>query len=206
MVSRGAAWLVGVLVVTPFVAWQLVRGADAAVPLPILYTLGGEFSLDATRGGRVALSDFRGGLVLLNFGYTGCPDVCPTALARMRDALNLAGAADRPVIPLFVTLDPVTDTVQRLAPYVAFFHPDLIGLTGSDEEIAAAAAAFKVFYERQPEATPGAYRISHSSHLYLIDAEGRVRGTFGEGVPVEEVAAAIRRLQREPASTSEVST
>jgi len=206
MVSRGLAWLIGTLVVTPFVAWQLVRGADAAVPLPVLYTLGGEFVLDSTRGGRVALSDFRGSLVLLNFGYTGCPDVCPTALARMRDALNLAGTDDRPVVPLFVTLDPAADTAARLGPYVAYFHPDLIGLTGNDEEIAAAAAAFKVFYERVSDGTTDAYQISHSSHLYLIDAAGRVRATFAEGVPVEEVAGAIRRLQKESGNLQEVST
>ena len=206
MVSRGIAWLVGILVLAPFVAWQFVRGADAAVPLPVLYTLGGEFELDSTRGGRVALSDFRGSLVLLNFGYTGCPDVCPTALARMRDALKLAGTDDRPVVPLFVTLDPAADTAARLGPYVAYFHPDLIGLTGNDEEIAAAAAAFKVFYERASDGPGGAYQISHSSHLYLIDAAGRVRGTFGESVPVEEVATAIRRLRLETETPLEVST
>jgi len=206
MVSRGLAWLVGTLVLTPFVAWQLVRGADAAVPLPVLYTLGGEFALDSTRGGQIALSDFRGSLVLLNFGYTGCPDVCPTALARMRDALNLAGTGDRRVVPMFITLDPDADTAARLAPYVAFFHPDLIGLTGSDDEIAAAAGAFKVFYERVPNGSTGGYQISHSSHLYLIDAAGRVRGTFGEGVPVEEIAGAIRRLQQEPETPLELST
>jgi len=206
MMSRGVAWLVGTLVLTPFVAWQLVRGADAAVPLPVLYTLGGEFALDSTRGGRVALSDFEGSVVLLNFGYTGCPDVCPTALARMRDALNLAGPGDRPVVPLFVTLDPGADTAARLAPYVAFFHPDLIGLTGSDDEIAAAAAAFQVFHERESDGSAGGYQISHSSHLYLIDAAGRVRGTFGEGVPVEEIAGAIRRLQKETEIPLEVST
>ncbi|MGE0621289.1 MAG: SCO family protein [Pseudomonadales bacterium] len=200
------AWLVGTLVLASFVVWQLVRGADAAVPLPVLYTLGGEFVLDATRGGRVALSDFRGSLVLLNFGYTGCPDVCPTALSRMRDALNLADTPDQLVVPLFVTLDPAADTTARLKPYVAFFHRDLIGLTGSDDEIAAAAAAFKVFNERVSDGTAGAYQVSHSSHLYLIDSAGRVRGTFGEGVPVEEIATAIRRLQKESGNPEEVST
>jgi protein SCO1/2 len=202
MISRGTAWALAFLAMTAFAAFRLLPGSaswesvgDHA--LPVLYTLGGEFTLDSTLGEPVALADFRGSLVVLNFGYTGCPDVCPTALARMRDALVQAGPGSADVVPLFVTLDPEVDTVERLTPYVRYFHPDMIGLTGTEEEVGRSAAAFKVYYEREATDAPGRYAISHSSHLYLVDTAGRVRATFGEGVPVATVAEAIRRLQRE---------
>lgn len=205
MVTRGQAWSIACLLVLAVAAFQLLRDPRAEAPLPVLHTLGGEFALESTLGRRVALSEFRGSVVVLNFGFTGCPDVCPTALARMRDALNLAGPGPRPVVPLFVSLDPLADTVERLTPYVRHFHPQLIGLTGNPQDVSAAAAPFKVYYRRDPESTPGSYSISHSSHLYLIDASGRVRATFGEGVPVDQVAEAIRRLQGESETWPETS-
>lgn len=205
MVTRGLAWAIACLLVVPFAAFHLLRDSQAEAPLPVLHTLGGEFALQSTLGRNVTLSEFRGSVVVLNFGFTACPDVCPTALARMRDALDLAGPGPRAVVPLFVTLDPQVDTVERLMPYVRHFHPQLIGLTGLPEEVAAAAAPFKVYYRRDQQNAAGTYSISHSSHLYLIDSSGRVRATFGEGIPVERVAEAIRRLQGENEAWQETS-
>ena len=195
--TRGVAWLMGITLVFTAVVWQLVRHRPASEPLPVLYTLGGDFTLDSTLGRPLSLSELKGDLVLLNFGYTGCPDVCPAALARMRDALAMVDEARGGVVPVFVTLDPERDTVDRMAPYVRFFHPDLIGMTGSEAEIAAAAEPFKVFYRRESAGSGEDYAISHSSHIYLLDRAGRVRATFGESVPVPAIARAVTALQAE---------
>jgi protein SCO1/2 len=205
-VRRGVAWLLALAVLAPFVVMNMGRatGPDTSTdPLPVLYTLGGDFTLNSTLGRALSLSELEGSLVLLNFGYTGCPDVCPTALARMRDAMNLAELeVDDAIQPLFVTLDPEVDSLDRIAPYVAFFDPRFIGLTGAPEAVQAATAPFKVYVEKVFNETsagvtgPG-YSITHSSHIYLLDTSGRVRATFGEGVPVPEIAAAIERLAGE---------
>jgi protein SCO1/2 len=183
-------------------AWQLSQRRSPE-PLPVLYTLGGDFALDSTLGGTTRLSDFRGALVLLNFGYTGCPDVCPTALSRMGSVLERLppGAAGRDRIrPLFVTLDPMVDTVERLTPYLGYFDPSFVGLTGSETDISRVAADYKVHYQREPDVSQTGYAISHSAHIYLIDSTGRVRATFGQSVPVERMALTVSRLLGEPVS------
>jgi protein SCO1/2 len=201
-VIRGVAWLIALLILAPVLFWQLVQPRNTLEPLPLLYTLSGDFTLDSTLGNRLTLSDLRGQLVLLNFGYTGCPDVCPTALARMRDALNMLEDGKNRVQPLFVTLDPELDTVDRIRPYVQFFDPGFIGLSGTPIEIAEAAAGYKVYFEKQIEAgtnpLSSGYSISHSSHIYLLDGSGQVRATFGEGVPVETIAGAMQQLLEQP--------
>ena len=192
--SRGAAWLIASLILLGSALYATQRTPVVASPLPVLYTLGGDFQLDSTEGDRLALSDLEGQVVLLNFGYTGCPDVCPTALARMRDVLSLLGAQKAAVRPLFVTLDPDVDTLDRIGPYLDFFDPAFIGLTGSAQEIAHAAESYKVFYERQSLPSAAGYTISHSSHIYLIDTAGQGRATFGEGVPVPRIADSVYQL------------
>lgn len=196
--TRGAAWLLACLLIGSVLGWQVWRTSRAVDPLPVLYTLGGDFTLDSTLGEPLSLSSLQGGLVLLNFGYTACPDVCPTALARMRDVLEGIGVPER-VQPVFVTLDPERDSVDRIAPYLQFFNPRFIGFTGTEAEIAAAAGHYKVFYQREPSESADGYSISHSSHIYLLDGAGRVRATFGEGVPVPDIVATVDRLLSEPA-------
>ena len=195
--TRGIAWLLAASLLIGVALWQSGRIATAATELPILYTLGGEFSLSGSPGGGVRLSDFEGDLVLLNFGFTSCPDVCPATLARMRDVIQALPDPTTPIQPLFVTLDPERDTLDRLEPYMAFFGPQFIGLTGSAQDIATAGAAFKVFYEKQTLDSELGYGISHSSHIYLLDTRGRVRATFGEGIPVPEIIDAVQRLLTE---------
>lgn len=199
--TRGTAWLIAAVILIGSALISLQRHT-ATPPLPVLYTLGGDFELQSTAGGRLSLSQLEGEVVLLNFGYTGCPDVCPTALARMRDLLSLLGAEKQGVRPLFVTLDPEVDTLDRIGPYVRFFDPAFIGLTGKQDEIARAAASFKVYYERTPLESSAGYAISHSSHIYLIDAVGQVRATFGEGVAVPAMAATVSRLIQESRETA----
>ena len=193
----GAALL---LAATATVAWFARERLTAPEPLPVLDTLGGEFSLPGTNGREVALADFRGRLVLLNFGFTSCPDVCPTVLARMHQLLRNLGPDAAEVQPLFVTIDPTRDTPERLGPYLAHFGPGFIGLYGSEQQVAQVAALFRVFYQRTPLPAPLDYGFMHSEHIYLIDRTGRVRATFGGAVRDADMAATVRRLLDEPAA------
>jgi len=192
--SRGLVWALGMLIIGCALAWQVTHLAPPTKPLPLLYTLGGDFVLPSTTGATTSLADFRGDLVLLNFGYTSCPEVCPTVLARMRDVLSMLPEGRARVRPVFITLDPEVDTVDRLQPYLGFFDSAFVGLTGTPAQIAQTAADYNVFYEREPMASSLGYSISHSSHIYLLDGQGRVRATFGEGVPLPQIAGAVYQL------------
>ncbi len=187
--------VVTLALLTGLTGWQVKALMVKPEPLPVLDTLGGDFSLSSTLGGDRRLADFRGEVVLLNFGFTHCPDVCPTALARMREVVETLAAADMPVRPLFVTLDPERDTLERLQPYVAHFGDDFVGMTGTAEEVAAAAKPFKVFYAREEMASGLGYSIVHSSHIYLLDVDGRVRMTFDANVPMPEMIRTVHQLQ-----------
>lgn len=167
--------------------------ASRIEPLPVLYTMGGDFTLDSTRGEVLRLADLKGRLVLLNFGYTGCPDVCPTVLARLRAVLIDLDAVDVDVQPLFVTLDPERDDVDTLQRYLMHFHPALIGLRGDPAATAAVARRYDVHVARAAADDSG-YQLDHSVHIYLIDARGRVRATFGASVPIADIVATVRRL------------
>lgn len=192
--SRISVIAVALLILSSAIAWQNTRATNTA-PLPVLYTLGGDFALPSTRGSNLQLAALRPDVVLLNFGYTSCPDVCPTALARMRDVI--AAMPDAAVQPVFVTLDPARDTVDRLAPYVAAFDPRFIAATGSAAEIAAVAAQFHVYHATHVDEASATYSIDHSAQIYLVDALGRVRATFGESVTVPKMIATVRQLLTE---------
>ena len=162
--------------------------------LPPGIRLGGAFALVDQHGRPFTDQDLRGTWSLLTFGYTTCPDVCPTELQTMAAALDLLGPdlAAR-VRPLFATIDPERDTPERLARYVALFHPRLVGLTGTPAQVAQAARAFRVYYARSRAEGSSDYLMDHSSFLYLLDPEGAVRALFRAGVTAEDLAAALRR-------------
>jgi len=166
-------------------------------PLPVLDNLGGDFSLPSTLGHVVSSSEYRGELVLLNFGFTSCPDVCPTVLAKMRALLLDLDALGIQVQPLFVTLDPERDSLPVLTGYLEHFHPAFVGMTGTLEQIAAVAARYRVQHERERLDSEFGYGISHSSHVYLIDSRGRVRAMFGGSQPLAEMLEDTRRLAAE---------
>ena len=152
-----------------------------------------EFSLIDHTGQRVTQADYAGRWQLVFFGFTHCPDICPTTLAYMGAVLDELGAAADRVAPLFVTVDPVRDTVPVMAEYVGAFHPRLIGLTGSESEVAAATYAFKAYAERvsEPAARDG-YAMAHSAHIYLMSPEGRFIDVFQErDLPPEALADEI---------------
>jgi protein SCO1/2 len=155
--------------------------------------VGGPFALVDHSGRTRTDADFRGKLLLIYFGFTYCPDVCPTDLQSMATAVDQLGPAGEAVQPLFVTLDPERDTPEHLAEYVPSFHPRLIGLTGSDIAIRQAADAYKVFYAKVPGSHPPDYNVDHSSFIYLADTNGRYLGFFPPGTTADRLVQVIQR-------------
>ena len=153
--------------------------------------VGGPFALIDHTGTPRTDAQFRGKLLLLYFGFTSCPDVCPTDLQSIGLAMGRLGKSAEGVQPVFVTLDPERDTPQRLAGYVTFFHPRLIGLSGDAGSIAQAARAYKVYYAKVPTSGNG-YTIDHSGYIYLMDRAGKYLGFFPPGTPPERMADVIR--------------
>ncbi len=136
---------------------------------------GREFSLVDHNGKARTLADFRGKAVVLFFGYTQCPDVCPTTLSTLAEAMRRLGPDAARVQVLFVTIDPERDTAELLSHYVTAFDPSFLGLAGDAEATARTAKEFKVIYQKQPGATPGSYTMDHSAGTFMFDPEGRLR-------------------------------
>jgi protein SCO1 len=155
---------------------------------------GRELNLTDHNGKPRTLADFKGKVVVLFFGFTQCPDICPTTLGASAAALQLLGSDADKVQVLFVTLDPARDTPEVLAKYAPAFNPSFIGLYGNESATAAAAKEFKVFFQKQPGSTPGSYTIDHTAASYAIDPQGRLRLYIKHGVTPEQLAADIRLL------------
>ena len=154
--------------------------------------VGGPFELIDQTGHRRTDADFRGKLVVLYFGYTYCPDVCPTELQSISLALDKLGVAAEAVQPLFVTVDPERDTPARLAEFVSSFHPRLIGLTGSPAEIRKTAIAYRTFFVKSDATAPGDYSVDHTGFIYLVGKDGHYLGFLPPGATPDEIADAIR--------------
>lgn len=154
---------------------------------------GGDFTLDSADG-PVALSALRGKTVLLYFGYTYCPDICPTTLTSHAAALALLKPEERArVVPLFVSVDPERDTPARLKEYAQFFHPQMIGLTAPPARLQAVARQYGVFYARQAANESGQYAVDHTSESYLIAPDGHLAERLPHGASPETIVAALRR-------------
>jgi protein SCO1/2 len=157
---------------------------------------GRDFKLTDHNGKTRTLADFRGKAVVMFFGYTQCPDVCPTTLSDLAAALQRLGADAGRVQVLFVTVDPERDTPQLLAQYVPAFNPTFLGLYGDAAATAATAREFKVLYQKQPGSTPGSYSMDHSAGTFIFDPQGRLRLYVGTGKGPEVYAHDIRELLR----------
>jgi cytochrome oxidase Cu insertion factor (SCO1/SenC/PrrC family) len=138
-------------------------------------TVGGPFTLTDQNGQRRSDTEFRGKLMIVYFGYTFCPDVCPADLMAITQSLDALGAAAAEIQPIFITLDPERDNAL-LKDYVAAFHPSLIGLTGTPEEIRKVANSYKAFYAKVPGAQNGLYSIDHFGVIYLMGRDGEYLG------------------------------
>ena len=159
------------------------------------YQIGGEFELTSPDGERMRLSDLAGNAVMLFFGYTFCPDICPATLARMRAVkTSLPPEEAARFIGVLVSVDPVRDTPRRLGEYVEFFDPTFLGLTGSEEELQLIARRYGAQFEI-PEGQPeDSYLVNHSTVGYLIDPAGQVRALYFGDESVEEIAANVREV------------
>ena len=154
--------------------------------------IGGPFSLVSHEGKRVTDKDFEGRFMLAYFGYTFCPDFCPLGLSTITEALELLEEADAEnVTPVFFSVDPARDTVEQLADYVPNFHPRLIGLTGTDDEVAAAAKAYRIYYNI-PEHEGDDYPVDHSTFIYLMGSDGTYRTHFSHDATPEEIAERLK--------------
>ena len=157
-------------------------------------TVGGPFTLTDHNGRRVTDQDFRGRYMLVFFGFTFCPDVCPTALQLTAAALDRLGAKAERVTPLFISVDPERDTPEQLKIYVASFHPRLVGLTGTTNEIAAVARAYRVYFKRvKDERSAAGYTVDHSSIVYLMGPDGRFITHFTHATSPDAMVAALQR-------------
>jgi len=154
--------------------------------------IGGPFELVDHEGRAVREEEFRGRLMLVYFGYTWCPDVCPTELQAMSAALDLLGSDAKAVAPVFVTVDPERDTPQVMADYRGHFHPSLAALTGTPQQVAAAAKAYRIYYAKAKAERPGEYLMDHSSFVYLMDRKGGYLTHFAPATTPEAMAARIR--------------
>ncbi len=155
--------------------------------------IGGPFALIDHTGKPRTDADFRGKLMLIYFGFTYCPDICPTDLQNIGLAIDQLGAAGEHIQPLFITVDPERDTPERLAEYVPMFHPHLIGLTGDAAGIRQAAQAYKVYYAKVASEAGTDYTVDHTAFIYLMDRGGRYLGFFPPGTTPGRLAETIRR-------------
>ena len=157
--------------------------------------VGGPFTLTDDTGKRVTERDYAGKFMLVFFGFTNCPDVCPTELQVMAAALNKLGAKADRIVPIFITVDPERDTPQAMASYVKSFHPRLVGLTGSQAEIDTVVKEYRVYAKKvaDPKSTAG-YTMDHSAILYVMGPDGAYRTHFTHTTDVDNLAERLGKM------------
>ncbi len=199
MLRRIEFWVIGGMVASLLVAAAVVftrphsfRGSVIDPPLPAP-----DFALEDGSGGRFRLSEQRGKLVILFFGFTTCPDVCPTTLSEMKLIHKRLGTLAEDARFVLITVDPERDTPERTAQYAASFHPAFIGLSGSEEELQPVWKAYGVYREKRQTASASGYLVDHSAFVYIIDRNGNWRETFSFGAPVDDMVEDVRYLLRE---------
>ena len=178
-----------------------LAGCSAAVPAaepPLAGAdIGGEFALTASDGRTVRWGDFAGKYRVVYFGYAFCPDICPTDMQRVAQGLKVLKASNpakaAKIQPLFITIDPERDTQKVVGEFAAAFSPDIIGLTGTPEQIAAAAKAFRVFYAKGEAVAGGGYLVDHSNIVYLFGPDGEPLATLPVDQGADAVAAELDR-------------
>ncbi|MCH8544588.1 MAG: SCO family protein [Alcanivorax sp.] len=176
------------LILAAVVAWETTR-EPAREPLPVNTRMGGDFTMTDQRGEAFHSDALKGQVVLLFFGFTHCPDICPATMARMTQLyknLEAAGQADD-VQMVFITFDPERDTPEHLSQYLTWFHEDIIGLTGSEEQVEQVAKQFGVVFMPVGEDSQGGVEFAHSDFVYLLDRESRVRKLYPVDADLKEM-------------------
>lgn len=156
--------------------------------------LGREMAMVDGTGQVRTLADYKGKVAVVFFGFTQCPDVCPTAMAELSETMELLGQDADKVQVLMISVDPARDTPEVLSAYVTAFHPSFVGLTGSPEQLGATAKSFKAYYAKSPGATPDQYSMDHASSFYLIDPKGEARVLVSGNASAQDIASDIRQL------------
>lgn len=191
---RYAAWAAVVVIgaLAGAAAFGLYPGGPRSSQLPLAASIGGPFTLTSHEGKRLSDTDLRGKPFAIFFGFTNCPDVCPTTMLEMANRLEELGPLADKLNIVFVTVDPARDTSEFLKRYLANFDKRIIGLTGTDAEIAAVARAYRAVYKKVPTQTD--YTMDHTATVYLMDAQGRFVGTIAYQEPAETQRKKLRRL------------
>ena len=184
----GALTAAAVLLLTAPEGTRQVQSSGTAL-------VGGPFSLIGADGKTVTDQDFRGRYMLVFFGFTHCPDICPAELQVIAEALDKLGDKAAKVVPIFITVDPERDDPKTMGEYVKSFGPNFVGLTGSPDAIAAAAKAYRVAYTKaENTASPENYNVDHSALVYLMDTNGQYLAHFPYGTGAQEMAEKLDRF------------
>ena len=186
------------LAVTSLISAQGIEGSEDAgtnLKKPEFYeNFGGDFSLTGPEGKTVSLEDFRNKVVLIYFGYTFCPDVCPITLSNLKMLMLSLEEKAEDVQVIFISIDPERDTFQKLKDYVPYFHPTFIGLTGSEAELASVAKKYQTFYLKQKVESEAGYLMAHTDVVILVDQNGRFRGRYKSKYDLDKLKTDIRWL------------
>ena len=199
-VKRQLPWLLLCVVLTGLLAWLgfAWQPADQVADRPIVndteLPAGGDFTLyDAD--GPVSLKDYRGKVVVVYFGYTFCPDICPTSLALLGQALTLLNADELARVgSLMISVDPERDTSEVLKIYAPFFHPSIRGISGTEQQVAQVAALYDVRYMKQKANADAPYSVDHSAYTYVIGADGKLAARLAHGTPPDAIVRTLRTL------------
>lgn len=156
--------------------------------------LGRDLAMLDDTGTQRKLDDYKGKVCVVFFGFTQCPDVCPTSMAELAQVMELLGEDAQDVQVLMISVDPERDTPQVLSAYVKAFHPSFVGLTGTPEQLSTTAKSFKAYYAKAAGATPDQYTMDHASSFYLLDKQGEARVLVSGKATAQDIAADIRQL------------
>lgn len=176
------------------VALSVAAAACHRKPPPPVVELGGDFTLTDHHGRSFDLKSLRGRVVLVFFGYTFCPDVCPTTLSKLSAVSRALGADKQRLVVVYVSVDPRRDTPAVLKENLAMYTVDAVGLTGTPDAVAAVANQYGAGYEIEPSSSAAGYLVAHSTTLYALDAEGRTRYLLRYEATVEEIVEAVRSI------------
>jgi len=193
MIRTPLALVPYLLLIAAVIGGLLSYAGDRVTGLPSgTAAIGGPFALVDQDGAPKTDKDFRGQYLLIYFGYTYCPDVCPTTLAVMSNAMKRLGPAGERITPVFVTIDPARDTPKVLKAYLASFDPRLVGLTGSTDQVKQIEKEYSVYAARQ-ELQGGGYAMTHSNTIYLMGPNGKFVAYYDEAIGPEKLAEALRK-------------
>ncbi len=193
IVTALSTLLLTMILTTSISARELVYNATGLITDGI----GADFTLKGPNGNPVTLSDYQGKIVMLYFGYTSCPDICPTSLSIMQRTMKALGEDAKEVQGIFVTVDPSRDGGEKLQTFVKYFHPTFIGVEGSDEEIKKSAKPWNVAYKVEASESEAGYLISHSDYIYVLDRQGELAALFNSTSRSDDMTTAIQKLIKE---------